>query len=406
LSSPIASSTAANDFVARIHASGMRLVLGATGGGSQAISILLGVPGASRSVLAAVVPYSSAALTEWLRSRPERYCTEHTARLMAMAAYEQAARLAAAEGGATPIVGVACTASLVSDRPKRGAHRVHVAAQTAGVTAVASLELTKGARDRHGEEDLAARFLLNMVAQGCGLSDRLPLALQAPECVVENGTVANVAWKALFSGEINHVLAVPSASEIDAAAAPRKPVEVNTPKVIFPGAFHPLHAAHRAMAEVAAARMRAPVNWEISITNVDKPPLDFHEMRLRSAQFASNETAPLGMPLWFTRAPTFVEKAKIFPGATFIVGVDTIERIAQPRYYNGDPQACQVALEAIAAAGCRFLVFGRKAEGCFDTLADLRLPPVLRAICDEVSEADFRHDLSSTELRRADTADD
>ena len=68
----------------------MRLVLGATGGGSQAISLLLGVPGALRSVLAAVVPYSSAALTEWLRSRPEHFCNEHTARLMAMAAYEQA----------------------------------------------------------------------------------------------------------------------------------------------------------------------------------------------------------------------------------------------------------------------------------------------------------------------------
>ena len=105
-------------------------------------------------------------------------------------------------------------------------------------------------------------------------------------------------------------------------------------------------------------------------------------------------------------AATFVEKSKIFPGATFVVGVDTIERIAQPRYYGDDRQACHAALEAIAAAGCRFLVFGRKAEGCFDTLADLRLPPVLRAICDEVGEAEFRQDLSSTELRLAEIADD
>lgn len=406
MSSPISTSTAANDFVAQIHASGMRLVLGTTGGGSQAISTLLGVPGASRSVLAAVVPYSSAALIEWLRSRPEQFCTEHTARLMAMAAYEQGARLAAVEGGVAPVVGVACTASLVSDRPKRGAHRIHVAAQTADFTAVASLELIKGARDRRGEEDLAARFLLNMVAQGCGLSDRLPLALQPPESVVENGTVAPAAWKSLFSGEINHVRAVPTAAESDAPIMQSKAGEADRPKIVFPGAFHPLHAAHRTMAEVAAARLGAPVDWEISITNVDKPPLDFHEMRLRSGQFKANDTTRSAMRLWFTRAPTFVEKAAIFPGATFIVGVDTIERIAQPRYYHDDPQTCQAALEAIAAAGCRFLVFGRKSDGSFDTLADLRLPPALRAICDEVSEADFRQDLSSTELRRAKMTDE
>ncbi|HVU88807.1 MAG TPA: hypothetical protein VHD36_15905 [Pirellulales bacterium] len=405
MSSPIASSTAANDFVARIHASGMRLVMAVTGGGSQAISTLLGVPGASRSVLAAEVPYSSAALAEWLRSRPENFCSEHTARLMAMAAYEQAVRLATAEGGAAPVAGIACTASLVSDRPKRGAHRVHVAAQTAGVTTVASLELIKGTRDRHSEEDLAARFLLNMVAQGCGLTDRLPLALKAPECVVENGTVAPAAWKALFVGETNHVLAVPAPAENESAGATVTADRTAAPKVVFPGAFHPLHAAHRTMAEVAAARLNAPVDWEISIANVDKPPLDFHEMRLRSAQFASTEPGLPPMRLWFTRAPTFVEKAAIFPGATFVVGVDTVERIAQARYYGDDPQACQAALEAIAAAGCRFLVFGRKAEKCFDTLADLRLPPALRAICDEVSEADFRHDLSSTELRGAEIVD-
>ena len=273
------SMTAVHEFVARIHASGMHLVLGVTGGGSQAISMLLGVPGGSRSVLAAVVPYSAAALAEWLRSRPEHFCSEHTARLMAMAAYQQALRLAAAEGGVAPVAGVACTASLVSDRPKHGAHRVHVAAQTAGFTAVASLELTKGARDRHAEEDLAARFLLNMVAQGCGLTDRLPLARHAPECVVENGTVAPAAWKALFAGENNHVLATPPGAENECAATAATTADAARPKIVFPGAFHPLHAAHRAMAEIAASRLGAPVDWEISIANVDKPPLDFHEMR-------------------------------------------------------------------------------------------------------------------------------
>ena len=112
------------------------------------------------------------------------------------------------------------------------------------------------------------------------------------------------------------------------------------------------------------------------------------------------------MPLWFTRAPTFVAKSSIFPGATFVVGADTIDRIAHPRYYRGDPQARDAAIESIAAAGCRFLVFGRKAEDRFETLDDLSLPERLREICGAVTEEDFRADISSTALRQASGGDD
>src|SRR5262245_45817283 len=115
-----------------IHDSPHRAVIAATGGGARAISVLLAVPGASRSVLEAIVPYSSAALVEWLHGAPEQFCSSHTARQMAMAAYRRAERLRSAEDDATfPVVGLGCTASLASDRPKRGPHRVHVAAQTA-----------------------------------------------------------------------------------------------------------------------------------------------------------------------------------------------------------------------------------------------------------------------------------
>ena len=77
VSSPVPSPIVPDDFVARIHASGRRLVVAVTGGGSQAISTLLTVPGGSRSILAAEVPYSSSAIVEWLHARPEHFCNEH-----------------------------------------------------------------------------------------------------------------------------------------------------------------------------------------------------------------------------------------------------------------------------------------------------------------------------------------
>jgi hypothetical protein len=148
------------------------------------------------------------------------------------------------------------------------------------------------------------------------------------------------------------------------------------------------------MAAIATQRLNVPVAFEISVANVDKPPLDFLEMRRRAEQFA-------GESLWFTRAPTFAEKAPLFPGATFIVGADTIRRIAEPRYYGNDAAARDSAIEMIAAAGCRFLVFPRRCGTVVETLGEMLLPPALRALCDEVPAAEFLKDVSSTELRRA-----
>jgi hypothetical protein len=44
-------------------------------------------------------------------------------------------------------------------------------------------------------------------------------------------------------------------------------------------------------------------------------------------------------------------------------------------------------------------VFGRTLDGGFATLAELNVPAPLRALCEEVSETEFRADVSSTELR-------
>ena len=148
------------------------------------------------------------------------------------------------------------------------------------------------------------------------------------------------------------------------------------------------------MAEIAAKQFSAPVEFELSIQNVDKPPLDYTEIEQRVAQFRVRQ-----LPLWLTAAPTFEQKSQLFPGATFIVGVDTIYRIAQDRYYGHDPAAAQAAFENIAQRGCRFLVFGRLVDQTFQSCRDLKLPAALQKLCDQVPVNEFREDVSSTGLR-------
>lgn len=361
-----------------IHDTPRRLVAALSGGGVRALAELLAVPGASRTLLEAVVPYSEEALLSWLGGRPDHFCSTETSRAMAMVAFGRARSLAAPE--AEQLAGVACTAGLATDRPKRGGHRAHVAVQTEAETACWSIHLAKGRRSRREEEQLVAAIVLNGVADACGMDDRLPLELGADERVDSCRAVARPAWRDLLLGRRD------VACENGA---------VETPEVVLSGAFHPLHTGHRRMAEAAQEMLGRPVHFELPIVNADKPPLDYYELECRLAQFTADE------PVLLTRAATFEAKSALFRGATFAVGVDTLRRIASPAFYGDDPAARQAALNRVAERGCRFLVFGRDMGTGFVRLGDLDLPDGLRAICREVPADVFREDISSTALRRA-----
>jgi nicotinamide mononucleotide (NMN) deamidase PncC len=365
--------------IACIHDSGKQLVVSATGGGSGAIAALLEVPGASATVLEAVVPYAAAALEQWLGGQPDHYCSERTARAMAMAAFERARELS----GANPYTlrGIGATASLATTRPKRGPHRVHVAWQSAEVTAALTYELTKGERTRAEEEQVATQLVLDAVAEACGVSAQSLLDSTIRAGVQRRAHQAPAAWTELLLGQQTSIVVGD-----DPASGSRSPA------IVFPGAFNPLHSGHARMAELAADRYGAPVTLELSIANVDKPPLDFLEIADRLEQLD-------GRRVLLTRAATFAEKAQLAPGCVFVVGVDTLERIADPKYYGGDAACCDAAIATIAEQGCRFLVFGRTLAGTFVTLRDVDLPAPLRALCEEVPESQFRDDVSSTKLR-------
>src|SRR5262245_60483194 len=110
-----------------LHRAPYQYALAVTGGGSGAVAHLLNVPGGSRTILEALVPYHAEAMAAFLGRHPEQSCSAETSRLMARRAFERARRLAPLGNAA----GLGCTASLVSDRPKRGDHRFHLSVQTA-----------------------------------------------------------------------------------------------------------------------------------------------------------------------------------------------------------------------------------------------------------------------------------
>ncbi len=168
------------EFIAEIHRSPTRVVL-VVAGGSQALADLFVVPGASRTVLEALVPYSEPSMDEFLGRRPSQTVSEDTAAALARKAYERALRLRTSPE--VPVWGIACTAALVTDRPRKGEHRAHVAVCGGGSAEVRSVTLKKNARDREGEERVVADLVLSALGRACGLDPAACDSLLPPEGV-------------------------------------------------------------------------------------------------------------------------------------------------------------------------------------------------------------------------------
>ena len=362
-----------------LHASKWQGVIAVTGGGSGLISSLLNVPGASATVLEARVPYAPAALAEFLGGAPDQACSAITGRAMAMAAFERARALT--NSAPSNLFGMAMTASLASHTPKKGPHRLHFAIQTATSTYSWHVDLGKGQRSRADEETVAELLGLYAVDQALDLKLAMAPPLSAGEVLDEAHLTAPAPWQHLLLGDVQAIHATKE--------------NAPPPRVLFPGAFNPLHDGHRAMADFASRRFDSAPAFEICINNVDKPALNYLDLQHRLAQFDADT------PIWLTRTAKFIDKARLFPGAVFLVGVDTLLRITDPRYYESSTVQRDKCLNELVELGNRLLVFGRNVDHTFTRLEDLSLPRPLELLCDGVPEEIFRHDVSSTALRHS-----
>lgn len=344
-----------------LHDSPWRGVFHITGGGVSLLTELLAVPGASRTLLDATIPYANQALTTLLGKAPEQAASVATARALAMAAFQRAQAI-----GGEELFGLGCTASLSTDRQKRGLSRAHWAIQTTDASYDFYLDLTAQTHRMEQEQFLREALLQSL---GSALLGKPATSAQT------KALVADASWRALLNVEPYRWCSGGHDGEL-----------------ILPGSFNPAHQGHYQMLEVAEQLTSKAGAFELTLRNADKPNLDYLSAQERVLAIRKHD-------IWLTNQANFSAKAELFPAATFALGTDTMARIADPRFYQYNNNAMDTAIQRLHDLNVHFLVFGRAAGGQFIGLDDLALPRGLGALCQAVPESTYRNDQSSTQIR-------
>ncbi len=375
--------------VAKIHASPQQAVLEFAGAGSLALFWLHSQGGSSRTILEAVDRYSAQSTIDLLGTQPRRFVTAKTARTMARHAYQRALRLSV---GRAPVVGIGCTATIATDYAKRGKHGCRVCVISRARCTQYAVTLQKGVRDRPGEEAIISRIVLQALARACEMELTLDLDLLETETLKIDSSAYRDPLDSLHADDVATVTIRPDGD--------MSTNQTLRGVAVLSGAFNPLHIGHIHLARAAATHLHRRVVFELPVINADKGALSHTEICRRMGQFHQP------WQLVLTRQPLFAQKAILFTDSVFVIGYDTALRLLQSRYYDDDETKMRAALAAIQAAGCRFLVAGRLWQGRFRTSTDLSFPASFSVLFEELPQADFRLDTSSTEVRGANERND
>jgi len=355
------------DFIQAIHKSPIRASLVIVGGGSDAIGMLLKFGNGSATLLDAQVPYHMDAFSEYIGGKPDSFASEVAARNLAMAAYQRATKLRDRQGDGD-VVGISCTASLAKpDGEREGReHKIYVSAQGSKFTLTHSIVLQQG-MTRLEEEKLSTLMVLNIIGKIAEVGEldykkmginfknnennKIAVKLTEPHHTISDliRSQPNPDAQSTFYMVGNNIGTFNLGTERSCNEFEK---ETDFSKLIFPGSFNPLHDGHKKMADYAEQLTDSPVTYEISVSNVDKPYLNFTEIENRLQQFQEN-----GFPMLLTKAATFLQKAKMFRDCTFVVGSDTFMRLANTKYYSC---ALSEVTDQLKMYGAKFLVFQRK----------------------------------------------
>ena len=117
------------------------------------------------------------AFIDFVGNEPKKFVSPIAARLLAGSAFNRAQQLTTQYPNSDNLIGLACSASIATNRPKRGSHHAWIVTWQKDKIVQAHIDLAKGMRSRAQEETLVSNIMLNLLAQACGLPYQISLEL-------------------------------------------------------------------------------------------------------------------------------------------------------------------------------------------------------------------------------------
>jgi phosphopantetheine adenylyltransferase/nicotinamide mononucleotide (NMN) deamidase PncC len=393
--------------VERIHASPFKFNIITTGAGGSAIAALMSVPGCSRTLINAQVPYATKTTQAILDHAPSKFVSPDIGRQLAQHAYRQAVIMDPSTAP-TNIVGIGATAAIQTATIRRGVDAVFVSAWGKSFVRNYALEMSKEL-SRAQQEEIVGQVILRAMADTASVSaDEIIAQLEEARLTEPIRISETIDFpspiSAVLSGQVQCAL-FNHHGDVRLSLAPYGNEDYDYESnvyLLYPGSFKPLHWGHTELARVGGLVMQryypekknVVITYEISASIVGKADVCEEDFIERISQFTTQ-----GRRVAITAVKLFVEKAEMFPNHGLVVGIDTARRVLDKQYYENDDQKMIKAMRAIDHFGCYFVVGGRKHGDSWDDLSNLAVPVEVQHMFKGINPADFRVDISSTEIR-------
>lgn len=363
-----------NNIVKEIHSNNnCKIVLTITGGGFSAFSELMSQPGASNTVLQLYGPYSQEATTCFVGKEIKQFVSQEMADELALVSLQKCREFYTMSK--TSIIeleeiencyGIGVTCALASKVWKKGDHRCYITIMSNNIKHNFYLNLHKGTEDsmhrsRNEEDMLCGSLIIKAIAHAIGIIDinNIVKSIDNVDQFTYNfqnfnnsDIIDRLINPQLFVDEnIDSILCLPTGKRL-----------INVPihklkLVMVPGSFNPLHSGHKFLMEKGLELGNTNNGiYELCVYNVDKPPLSKEEILKRLYQFTD--------PVILTNTPTFIKKAKLFPGISYSIGIDTALRLVDPFYYTNNKKEMIRNILKIGYESTKFFVGERALNVC------------------------------------------
>lgn len=352
------------------------------GAGLQFLQELWATPGSSAYFAGGIMPYDKTQLRNYLGYLPDGSIVSREVALeMAMTSYIRASEVIfqgykEGDGPERQPVGIGITAAVASNRMPRGEQRVHAAIITPNSILSYHIPLTKGVGPelRQAHDEGIAEQLIGLLYGA--------LLKSVPTSDALDRLMADSARTLFFKHPV---------FKRDGTRASTK----TSGSLYLPGSLNPIHEGHRMMAKAAEEHldhaMRA--TYLVAADSVHKPSLSLQELLFRAGMLRAERWQSGMRAVEFTQGdPLFLDKARERPESTFIVGVDTMARLLDPKW---GPQVIDM-LNEMRNLKIKFLVMGREVDGKWMTCRDVQVPFVGKALFQPL---EGRLDISSSEIR-------